>query len=247
MKSIINQKYFSTATEIMGNKSYEVVFKISKEGIDLEFSSDDNVEVIIIKIPKKEFIKYEVEKDEAFSIDSKDILSIIKKYPDENIDMTTDESYINLIITKNRRKREYNRRLMEVKQEKDAIVENVKEKLKTMKFDNVLKIKTKELKEMLDDLTLSTTSIQIEIVKNKLFIKEENETKGKSKTETNLLTFFKNSKVSVNKDRLYKIIEPLSKSIETIEVSTSTDNPLIIKSTEGINLTYLLAPLIDNT
>jgi DNA polymerase III sliding clamp (beta) subunit (PCNA family) len=216
-----------------------------KEGFHIEYT--DGVEFIWIIIPASEFVKYELEQDKLiFQIKTKDLSKVINKFKDENLNLEITESLIKVKVEKDNKTKNYEMRLLDRDREKSDMIEKCKAVIKKDEFSTTVKIKSKELQELFDDLALDIDNIIIEVIGGKLFVKEFDETRGQSSSSMDLFSNVQDSKGKYNKNKFNQVITPLSKDDTVVEMKLSNNHPIVLKNTDKIMLNYLLAPIVDN-
>lgn len=246
MEVLINEKYFGGVMRIMNGIAFETKMEVRKTGVEFNFS--DGVELIIITIPAKEFINFKFIKDLDITINSKLLFDVLKKFSGENFHLKLTNEQIFISISTDKKKREYSLRLIDNNEDRHAMIQQGKLliKDKDIKFPTKLIIDSKEFVDMLDDLNLGCDKITIETLGKKLFVRESEKIKGTTSIEMPLFANIIESSSSYDSKKLNRIAPLLKNLLEKFEINFSKNSPLLISSSEGIELNYFLAPRVEN-
>ena len=235
--------------ELLGNKTTEANLDITENGIDMAHS--DGVEFLWVTLPKNEFIAYEFTENISFCINTKTFGAVIKKLENENIRLDISNSQIKMFIQQDRKKKEYNLRVMDEIEDKSNSIKHIKTQLisgKEETFGDACILNPKEIQNMISDLVLDLENVTIQIVNNNLIIREEEATRGNNKSQLTLLGALNliDKSARYNKKRLLSVIEPIAKTFDKVQVRFKDDTPILIKIDENMKMYYFLAPIVEN-
>jgi hypothetical protein len=247
-----NTELITKLFKICKDLNDECLLILNKEQIIFNIMTLDNTTYTVIKLFKSNFSKFEVTEEHTIKFSANYAHKIMKKSKKEDtlyISFNEDKSILKFTLTNQKRKLEYEVRLIELPTDEEEIKE-LKVKTPELEHKNSITTNNKELLDIIDSLVFQKQSVYIQSEEDKLLIKEEDKSLGNTKISLKDFTeegYKEKTIVKFGLDLFRRLVEHSSLLAERSLYKLRTEYPLkIITFTPQLEMVSILAPRIEN-
>ena len=232
---LADPKLLADAVGIISELVTEVRIKVSKAGLSIIAVDPANVALISLKVPHSAFTQFESE-DENLCVNLEDLKQVLKRAElGSNLIIEKHENKLKLSI-ENTVRRHFFLALINIEQEEKRIPE--------LEFDSSVEISSELLKHAIEDAAIVSDACSFDLGKS--FIIEAkgalNSTKTEFSSDEAKLKGEAKSKYSL--EYLQKFIKA-SRFSEKTNIQYKTDFPLRLDFRGNVEMTFILAPRVE--
>ncbi|HIH14307.1 MAG TPA: proliferating cell nuclear antigen (pcna) [Nanoarchaeota archaeon] len=233
------------AVNILADFITEATFSIQKEGIKLIAMDPANISMVVLTILPSAFVEYAVDEPEELTVNLESLKQALKRAkPTETIALTSEKSKLKLTIAGASSKKFFIPLLDRESKER---------KVPALEFMATAELNASEFRDYIDDLSFASEAATFELDKN-TFTLSSGDTGNKVTVEVNKgndALHQLNAKDAVKSIYSIEYLKKMARSASLADVVTvqlSSDYPLKLdfKSINKLQLSFILAPRIEN-
>lgn len=251
LKCAIKASTLSNAMKLCSSVHQELTLTANAQGIDL--SSNLDFEFIWVTIPFDSFKDYDLSEPLEFSLDSREIVKILSKFKDSEINLELTKERCKISFSKDKSAKAFNLRVLDPTYHSSDSDKKASDRARSIftsdnykSFGTEFTFPSKELYALVDDMMMEE-SIQFILDKDKLTLSQDDQTRGSSSSSQTIKgSIFEHIQSKFNYSRIASITEILSKMDIQLEMRFKQDAPLMIRYFGELQLRYALAPLVSN-
>lgn len=246
--SIADVTNLRNSFEMVASLITEAEFDFSDEGLKLISMDPANVCMVVLEIKPSEFIEYSLGTKKSVGLNIINFIQVLKKCrKDETVKFIINDNIFEIqYIGKSVRK--FKQPLIDI--------DSKEKKMPTLNFKGNFVIGSKEFKDLIDDSKYSGESVSLELSKESLIAKSRADTGSSWSEEIKPSDDFV---ISITDDTVEKVsskfstdylekIAKIHKLGDKLVMFLSQDYPTqIVINADGIKLTSILAPRVENS
>jgi len=241
--TLAEPKLIKEPITIISDLVTEAKFKADKNGLQLIAMDPANVAMVIFKLLSSSFIEFKVDEKEEIALNLNYLKQVLKRAKSsDSITLETSEGMLEVTF-KGRTTRKFSLPLIDIEEEE--------QKVPDLKFKAEIETESQLLNDAIGDVDIIGESVAFVAEKDRLIISSTGDL-GKANIELKSDEFTKikveePQKAKYSIEYLKKMIKA-SKLVDNVVIKFSTEYPLQLeyRSTDNLELVFILAPRIDN-
>lgn len=241
--TLAEPKLLKDSISIISDLVTETEFLVTKEKFELIAMDPANVSMVIFRMKSSLFAEYEVPEDTKIAINLANFKQVLRRTKSSDV-LTLEKDKNKLkIVMKGKNKRSFSLPLINL-EEREQKIPDLNSKTKITMPSNVFNDAIEDVDIigesvlLISDDSKLTVSAKGDLTKAEVFLQKDDEVQIKTEGE-------QRGKYSI--EYLKRMIAA-SKLVDEVNISFSTEYPLTLEyKKEDLELTFILAPRVDNT